>query len=547
MPAVLYTLAFLFGVLAVKATAKPNIIVIFMDDTGWGDIGANWQDTRETPNIDRLAAEGLRFTDFHAGASVCTPSRAALLTGRLGKRTGVTTNFGTTSIGGLPTNETILPEMLKPAGYRSYMIGKWHLGHNAPFHPSYRGFETYLGLPFSNDMGCTDVPGKDLPPLSRCPRDPSDEASLREQITMSTDSWTLPSDTWEYNEHDAIQRAQKTYNVAVPLYDCKSPNCGGNMATCNGEIAEQPVNLTTLADRYAGRAEEIIHMSANGTSPFLLYMAFAHMHVPLAHELQFNNASARKTTFGDTLVEADATVGRVMAALKKTGLDDNTLIFFTSDNGPWNVKCDLCGSQGPFNGTWQKEHGTGGATGKFTTWEGGHRVAGIARWPGKIRSGAVTHAMASTLDFMPTFAALAGVELPTDRSFDGVDLSDVLFKGSHTAHDTLFHPDGSGDLSAMRLGKYKAFYQTYGSPACGGGKGQTKVHEIPLVFDLEADQAESKPIDASKELIKKLNDARNEKLNDIAHTLHSKANYAAGGPDKRPCCDAAHVVCRCHH
>ncbi|XP_008939679.1 PREDICTED: arylsulfatase G [Merops nubicus] len=201
------------------AYGQPNFIVVLADDVGWGDLGANWAETKETPHLDELAAEGTRFVDFHAAASTCSPSRASLLTGRLGARNGVTHNFAVTSVGGLPLNETTLAEVLREAGYSTGAIGKWHLGHHGHHHPSFRGFDYYLGIPYSHDMGCTDTPGYNLPPCPPCPRHgPAARPAARKDC---------------YTE------------VALPLFE-------------NVTIIQQPVNLSSLAERYVEAATRFI-------------------------------------------------------------------------------------------------------------------------------------------------------------------------------------------------------------------------------------------------------------------------------------------------
>nr|XP_006821531.1 PREDICTED: arylsulfatase G-like [Saccoglossus kowalevskii] len=300
---------------------NPNFIVLFADDIGWGDLGANWnQHKSNTPNLDTLAKNGIRFTDFHSGASVCTPSRAALLTGRLGLRTGVTHNFQIESVGGLPLNETTFAETFKAAGYRTGMLGKWHLGVNGRYHPSHRGFDYYFGLPYSNDMGCCDNPGYDIPSCAPCPKD-------RHQMYNQS----------KYN--DLLCYPQS----ALPLYE-------------NTTIIEQPVDIFTLSERYADKALEFIENSSQHDQPFLLYVAFAHMHVPLAHRTKFTNSST-DGIYGDTLRELDDVIGRIVQSVRKANKEQDTLIWFTGDNGSWSVKCQYGGSQGPFLGTWQKEEG----------------------------------------------------------------------------------------------------------------------------------------------------------------------------------------------
>lgn len=512
--------------------SRPNIVLIMADDMGWGDLGANWPNTRDTPFLDYLASMGMRFTDYHSGASVCSVSRAALLTGRLTPRTGVWINFASTALGGLPVNETIISELLKSVGYATAIHGKWHLGHQPPFHPSYRGFDEYIGVPYSIDMGCTDNPGANHPPVKVCPKDP-------------------PLFFEQKHEHpDDIKRViEADLTVGIPLYQCLTPRCLDD--NCNKEIIEQPVNLSTLTQSYIDNDRRFIQRSVEAKQPFFLYLPLSHMHVPHDYAKKFKNTSVVPSIYGDTLRELDYHVNQTYQVLKELGILNETLLIFTSDNGPWSSKCELAGSQGPFAGVWQalplSFGGGGGGTAKFTTWEAGHRVPFIAHWPGMIKPDTVSHAIGSHLDMMPTIANLAGFTLPSNRSFDGIDLSSVLFDGSDQGHDYLFHPDMLGILSAVRYNQYKAYYATYPAMdgACGGKEGVPIPHEPPLIFDLSHDLAESTPIVPSQSVYEAIEQALQAKLKDIKSTPRTTVDYRIGGLDARACCDAGHIVCRC--
>ncbi|XP_069398412.1 arylsulfatase G isoform X8 [Ovis canadensis] len=284
--------------------------------------------------------DGTWFVDFHAAASTCSPSRAALLTGRLGLRNGVTHNFAVTSVGGLPLNETTLAEVLRGAGYVTGMIGKWHLGHHGSHHPSFRGFDYYFGVPYSHDMGCTDTPGYNHPPCPACPRGDRPSRNL---------------------ERDCYS------DVALPLYE-------------NLNIVEQPVDLSALAQKYAEKATQFIQQASTSGRPFLLYVALAHMHVPLARTPP-SAGSRGQRPYSASLQEMDHLVGRIKDAVDLAG-KNNTFLWFTGDNGPWAQKCELAGSVGPFTGSWQARQG--GSPAKQTTWEGGHRIPALAYWPGRV-------------------------------------------------------------------------------------------------------------------------------------------------------------------
>ncbi|NXT66251.1 ARSG Arylsulfatase, partial [Chaetops frenatus] len=488
---------------------QPNFIVILADDVGWGDLGANWAETKETPHLDQLAAEGTRFVDFHSAASTCSPSRASLLTGRLGVRNGVTHNFAISSLGGLPLNETTLAEVLREAGYSTGAIGKWHLGHHGHHHPNSRGFDYYFGIPYSHDMGCTDSPGYNLPPCPACPR---------------------------HGTAARVARKDCYTEVALPLLE-------------NITIVQQPVELSSLATRYAEEAARFIQRASDSGRPFFLYLALAHMHVPLTPPLP---PSPGRGIYGASLSEMDALVGRVKEAADSLG-KGSTLLWFTGDNGPWAQKCELAGRLGPFVGAWQRQRG--GSSAKQTTWEGGHRVPALAYWPGRVPARRTSHALLSVLDIFPTLVTLAGAALPPNRGFDGLDVSPVLFGWSDVGHKVLLHPNSGaagkvGEIEALRLAQYKVFYTTgRGAMACDGSTGPAQRHQPPLIFNLDHDIQEQEPLDvASREyqaVLPAVSRAYAQALQDIAADNVSIADYSQD-PAAIPCCNVQHVGCRCH-
>ncbi|TSK14695.1 Arylsulfatase G [Bagarius yarrelli] len=458
----------------IKTKERPNFIIILADDIGWGDLWTNESD-HTTPWLNLLKLEGKRFTDFHSPASTCSPSRAALLTGRHGLRNGVTHNFAKGSVGGLPLTETTFAQLLQDAGYYTAMIG----------------FDYYLGIPYSNDMGCTDKPGFDLP----------------------------------------------------SCFPCEQSKCS----------------------RKKGK-------------PFLLYVALAHMHVPLFHN-RFLNVTA-KEAYSASLTDMDSLVGSIKLATEAFCMN-NTLIWFTGDNGPWEKKCEFAGNPGPFLGKWQISRGGGSA--KRTTWEGGHRVPSVAVWPGNISPNTTSDALLSGMDIFPTILSLAGVDPPQDRHYDGIDITPVLLHGSDTGHkarllldichsltfriknrmtttiavfynQSLMHPNSGaagqfGDLQTLRLGRYKAFYITGGAEACGGGSGKQELHDPPLIFNLDTDEAEETPMDPTSEeyqlILQKVEREREVLLWDIATDNVSTADYTVS-QSAVPCCQPKNPACRCN-
>ncbi|KGL87759.1 Arylsulfatase G, partial [Charadrius vociferus] len=504
--AVLVLAMALVGLSAPRAAyGQPNFIVILADDVGWGDLGANWAETKETPHLDELAAEGMRFVDFHSAASTCSPSRASLLTGRLGARNGVTHNFAVTSVGGLPLNETTLAEVLREAGYSTGAIGKWHLGHHGRHHPSFRGFDYYFGIPYSHDMGCTDTPGYNLPPCPPCPR------------------------------HGAAARVARKdcyTEVALPLFE-------------NVTIIQQPVNLSSLAARYAEEAARFIQRASDSGRPFFLYLALAHMHVPLGVPPPRMGRRDGGVASPCSLPPIAAVSPPLLGSLL------GTFLSLAGDNGPWAQKCELAGRLGPFVGAWQRQRG--GSSAKQTTWEGGHRVPALAYWPGRIPAKRTSRALLSILDIFPTLVALAGAALPPNRRFDGLDVSPVLFGWSDVGHKVLLHPNSGaagkdGEIETLRLAQYKAFYTTGGAMACDGSIGPAEHHQPPLIFNLDRDTQEQEPLDvASREyeaVLAAVSRAYARALEDIATDNVSVADYSKD-PAVTPCCNAQHVACRC--
>ncbi|XP_077868784.1 arylsulfatase G-like, partial [Saccoglossus kowalevskii] len=386
----------------------------------------------------------------------CTPSRASLLTGRLGLRMGVVRNFDYDAVAGLPLNETTFAERFHEAGYRTDVIGKWHLGTNGHYHPNNRGFDYFFGLPVSNDMGCVDKPGADKPQWKPCPN----------------------NETKLYQDEDT-QRVSCNINedYALPLYE-------------NINILEQPTNLFTLARRLTKKTTKFILNKTDDDQPFLLYMAFTHMHVPITHAPKFNNVSGGSGLYADSLREMDYMVGEIIAAIQKSNKETNTLFWFTGDNGPWDVKCKVGGDRGPFLESWQHTQGTNSIS--YYLICGGHREPSLAYWPEHISPGQVTNSILSVMDIYPTMAAIAGVVMPTNREYDGVDISDILFNSKEMHERTLFHPNGligdvHGRLDGVRMGKYKAVYLTGGIEGCDEPPGQIIEHDPPLIFNIRED------------------------------------------------------------
>lgn len=398
----------------------PNIIVIFTDDMGYGDLGINGHPSIKTPNLDRMAFEGQKWTNFYVAANVCTPSRAALLTGRYPVRNGMSSDkrrvLFPDSDGGLPSTELTIAKLLKSKNYHTAAIGKWHLGHLPEYLPTSHGFDYYFGIPYSNDMDrVNDV------------------------------------DRAEAFDHSKIEYFD------VPLMR-------------NEEIIERPADQNTITKRYT--EEAIQYMEENKKGPFFVYLAHNLPHVPLFVSKNFAGISERGL-YGDVIEEIDWSVGKILDYLREEGLDKNTLVVFTSDNGPWALFNEQGGSSGLFFGA------------KGTSYEGGVRVPGFFWWPGKIKPGVVTQ-MGSTLDLLPTITSLAGASLPEDRLYDGFDLGKTLFEEEKSPRNELIYYHGTR-VFAARQGDYKLLF--YSNNPEGYPEKMEKL-EVKKLYHVQHDPSE---------------------------------------------------------
>ncbi len=380
-------------------SSTPNIVFIFTDDLGYGDIGCFGATDIKTPHIDRIANEGIKFTSFLSASPVCSPSRAGLLTGRMPQRMGINAVFFPESFTGMDPGEITFAEILKEKGYRTAALGKWHLGHMERFLPLNQGFDQYFGIPYSNDM-----------------------------------------------------------ESVVYLRDNK--------------VESFEVDQTYTTQKYTEEALTFIDKASN--SPFLLYLAHNQPHVPIYASPDFRGKSERGL-YGDVIQEIDWSVGQVLAKLEEKGILENTMIVFSSDNGPWLVMEDHGGSAGSLR------------EGKQYTFEGGVRVPTVVMWKGKIAPGQVYEDLATQMDWFPTFCKIVGAEIPQDREIDGKDLSAVLFENGERAGDTFLYYMLS-DQRGYREGDWKIKLPYAGYEGSRGMKAVAP-HDT-LLFNLKNDPGE---------------------------------------------------------
>lgn len=378
---------------------RPNVVLINCDDLGYGDLGCYGSPLNKTPTLDELAADGLRFNSFYMASPVCSPSRGALLTGcyppriGFGSFDGLPVLFPGQAIG-LPDTEISLGTLLSSAGYRTQMIGKWHCGDQAAFLPVNHGFDHYLGLPYSNDMGRQAHP---------------------------TSGPFAPAEGQEPFQ----------FNPLPLLLD--------------HEVIEQQPDQASLTERYVVEAVRFLRDARD--DPFFLYLAHLYVHVPIYVQERFARQS-ENGPYGAAVESIDWATRVILHELRSLGLEENTIVIFTSDNGSRAVDG---GSNLPLRGT------------KGSTWEGGMRVPCIVRWPGHIEPGRVTDVVATSMDLYPTLADLCGAELPTDRTIDGRNIAPVLLTDdAPSPHDAFFYY-WMNDLEAVRAGPWKLHYAKHGA------------------------------------------------------------------------------------
>jgi arylsulfatase A len=441
---------------AVGAESPPNVVIVFTDDQGYADVGVYGATGFQTPNLDRLAREGVRFTDFYVAQAVCSASRAALLTGCYPNRLGIHGALGPNSRHGLHPDEVTVAELVKSRGYATAIFGKWHLGHHPGFLPLRHGFDEFFGLPYSNDM-------------------------------------------WPFHP----EAAPGTF-PDLPLIE------GEKMVQLNPDQRQ-------FTRRFTERAVQFIER--NRDRPFLLYLAHPMPHVPLYVSEGFEGSSGNGL-YGDVMEELDWSMGEILEALRRNRLDQNTLVVFLSDNGPWLSYGDHAGSAAPLR------------EGKGTAWDGGVRVPALMRWPGRIPAGTLCREPAMTIDLFPTIARLTGARLP-EHWIDGRDIWPLLSgePGARSPQDAYFFYYHVNELHAVRSGRWKlVFPHTYrtldGRPGGTGG--------IPVkygsartglaLYDLELDPGEEVDLAGERpEVVSRLMDLAERAREDLGDSLTGRS------------------------
>jgi len=455
----------------------PNIILIFCDDLGYGDLSCYGATQYKTPNLDKMSSQGLRFTNFLTAQAVCSASRAAILTGCYPNRLGISgALFPYANIGLNPSEETIA-EVLKKQGYKTAAIGKWHLGHLSKFMPLSQGFDEYYGIPYSNDM------------------------------------WPVNYDGTPFS---AQKQDRKFDFPALPLIE-------GNEKIKDFNTLDDQAEITTI---YTERAIKLIEASKN--RPFFIYLAHSMPHVPLAVSSKFKGKS-EQGLYGDVVMEIDWSVGEIMKSLEKNNLDKNTLVIFTSDNGPWLNFGNHAGSTG------------GLREGKGSSFEGGHRVPCLIKWPNQIQEGALCNKLASTIDLLPTLAAITNSALP-EKKIDGVNILPLLV-GDENANprETFYYYYRKNSLEAVRLGDWKLVFAHPGrtylgfNPGSDGSSGMVNdnFNFQEALFDLRRDPGERYDVkEFYPEIVEKLKSLADNARNDLGDDIQNVKGQGRREPGK---------------
>ena len=434
-------------------SSAPNVVIIFVDDMGYADIGSYGATAYETPHLDRMAAEGIRFTDFYVSQPVCSASRASLLTGSYANRIGIHGALGPGSRHGIHDDEVTLAELFKSKGYATAAFGKWHLGHHPEFLPTRHGFDEFYGIPYSNDM-------------------------------------------WPYHP--------------------ENPEAWGDLPTFEGEeIIGYNTDQSRFTTDFTTRAVDFIRTRAASDAPFFLYLAHPMPHVPLFVSVERTGESG-VGLFGDVIEEIDWSVGQVMSALREAGVDQNTLVMFASDNGPWLSYGNHAGSAEPLR------------EGKGTAFEGGVRVPFIVRWPGVVPAGGEMSTPAMTIDVFPTLAYVIGADLP-DRTIDGKSIWGLM-SGETTisAQEAYYFYYRRNELHAIRSGKWKLPFPHPYRSMIGREPGKDGIPGIydnsreigRALYDLETDISESRDVsDRFPEVVERLSRLADRKRAELGDAL----------------------------
>lgn len=460
--------------------APPNFIVIFADDQGYNDLGCFGSDHIQTPNIDRLASEGRRFTSFYVPCSVCSPSRAALMTGCYPIRISMEKHvIFPQQHHGLHPDEVTIADMLKTRGYATACVGKWHLGHRPPLLPTRQGFDSYYGIPYSNDMNHPDNKGK--------PR-----------ISMDA--------TW-------LNQDQALANWNTPLMQ-------------DEEIIELPVNQRTITRRYTDQAIQFVQ--ANKDRPFFLYLPHSMPHIPLFVPKDAWDPDPQNA-YKAVIEHIDTEVGRLINTVRELDLSSNTYIIYTSDNGPWLQFKNHGGSAKPLR------------AGKGTTYEGGQRVPCVMWGPGRIPAGTTTDAITSTMDLIPTIARLADAELQPRGAIDGFDISEVLHGSDQSPRDELVFYSSNGVLHGIRKGDWKLRITPIRRKKSAGQKEPDRVathppasNELVELYRLSEDIGESNNLaDSMPEKVEQLRKLMLARDQELTANKRSRGNFPpAAAPSK---------------
>ncbi|MFT5131419.1 MAG: arylsulfatase A [Rhodothermales bacterium] len=437
----LILLSSLFVSCLLSAAPKPNFVLIFIDDQGYGDLSCFGSKIIKTPHIDSLAADGRKFTSFMVASPVCSPSRAALLTGCYPKRVGMHQHvLFPQSTKGLNAEEHTIADHLKGQGYATACFGKWHLGHHPEVLPTANGFDTYYGIPYSNDMNHPDNKGK-----------PKGGHAGMDLL------WKDPESTltkWK-----------------TPLFE-------------DEKIVELPVDQRTVTRRYTQKAIDFI--TAKKDESFFVYLPHSMPHIPLYVPDEVRDPDP-KNAYINTIEHIDAEVGRLLKALDELKLADNTYVIYTTDNGPWLSFKHHGGSAGPLR------------DGKGTTFEGGQRVPCLIRGPG-IPAGTVCDELTSTIDVLPTIAALTSTPLPEGRTIDGLDASGLWKGTAKSPRNEFLHYTSRGDLEGLRRGKWKLLVK---KPRAR--RNAKKAPAQIMLFDLSKDLGEQNNLaEAQPEVVQEL-------------------------------------------